>query len=170
MSNCQQAIVNNYIKRIRRSANIGLYGSLLICIFVVAEHYLDQYVWVREITTNEYTRRLFVIVALVLAVGTIAYSLFTMRKNASKLRQTDGVDQKLEGYAKIVSSVCYLSLFVVFLVGAVIVITHENVLIMLLMLLFVSLVLNYPNMYKIKADTGLNDDEMKEIFGEKYLG
>ena len=93
-----------------------------------------------------------------------------MRKNAPKLRQTDGVDQKLEGYAKIVSSVCYLSLFVVFLVGAVIVITHENVLIMLLMLLFVSLVLNYPNMYKIKADTGLNDDEMKEIFGEKYLG
>ena len=160
MSNCQQAIVNNYIKRIRRSANIGLYGSLLICIFVVAEHYLDQYVWVREITTNEYTRRLFVIVALVLAVGTIAYSLFTMRKNAPKLRQTDGADQKLEGYAKIV----------VFLVGAVIVITHENVLIMLLMLLFVSLVLNYPNMYKIKADTGLNDDEMKEIFGEKYLG
>ena len=43
-------------------------------------------------------------------------------------------------------------------------------LIMLLMLLFVTLVLCYPNMYKLKADTGLTEDEMKQIFGEKYKG
>ena len=155
---------------IQRTANIGLYGSLLICILVVADHYLDKYVWVREITTNEYTRHLFVTIGLVLAVGTIAYTLFSMRRGAPRLRQTDGEEEKLKGYAKLISSVYYLSLAVVAIVGAIIVITNENVLIMLLMLLFVTLVLCYPNMYKIKADTGLSDDQMKELFGEKYLG
>ena len=159
-----------FITKIRRAANIGLYGSLFICMLVVAEHYLDKYVWVREITTNEYTRRLFVIVGLVLAIGTIALTLFSLRRTAPRLRQTDAVEDKLNGYAKLISTVYYLSLVVVILVGAIIVITHENVLIMLLMLLFVNLVLCYPNMYKIKADTGLSDDDMKELFGDKYLG
>lgn len=156
------------IKSIRRSANIGLYGSLLLCICVVAEHFLDRHVWTREITTNEYTHRLFLIVGLVLAVGTIAYVLFAMRRGAPRLRQTDGVEAKLQGYARLIATVYYLSLFTVLIVGAIIVVTHENRLIMLLMLLFVTLVLCYPNMYKIKSDTGLNDDEMKELFGEEY--
>lgn len=156
------------IKKIRRSANIGLYGSLLLCICVVAEHFLNRYVWVREITTNDYTRQLFLIVGLVLAVGTIAYTLFAVRRAAPRLRQTDGVEAKLQGYARLIATVYYLSLFTVLAVGAIIVVTHENRLIMLLMLLFVTLVLCYPNMYKIKADTGLNDDEMKELFGDEY--
>lgn len=161
---------NQYIKKIRQSANIGLYGSLLLCICVVAEHFLDRHVWVREITTNDYTRQLFLIIGLVLAVGTIAYALFAMRKGAPRLRQTDGVEAKLKAYARLIATVYYLSLFTVLIVGAIIVITHENRLIMLLMLLFVTLVLCYPNMYKIKADTGMNDDEMKELFGEEYKG
>lgn len=161
---------NQYIKKIRQSANIGLYGSLLLCICVVAEHFLDRHVWVREITTNDYTRQLFLIIGLVLAVGTIAYALFAMRKGAPRLRQTDGVEAKLKGYDRLIATVYYLSLFTVLIVGAIIVITHENRLIMLLMLLFVTLVLCYPNMYKIKADTGMNDDEMKELFGEEYKG
>lgn len=162
--------MQQYINKIRTFANIGLYGSLLLCICVVAEHFLDRYVWVREITTNDYTRQLFLIVGLVLAVGTIAYTLFAMRRGAPRLRQTDGVEAKLQGYSRLIATVFFLSLFTVLIVGAIIVVTHENRLIMLLMLLFVTLVLCYPNMYKIKADTGLTDDEMKELFGDKYIG
>lgn len=156
------------IKKIRRSANIGLYGSLLLCLCVVAEHFLDRYVWVREITTNDYTRQLFLIVGLVLAVATIAYALFAMRKNVPRLRQTDGVEAKLQGYSRLIATVYYLSLFTVLIVGAIIVVTHENRLIMLLMLLFVTLVLFYPNMFRIKADLGLLEEEMNELFGEEY--
>ena len=156
------------IKKIRRSANIGLYGSLLLCLCVVAEHFLDRYVWVREITTNDYTRQLFLIVGLVLSIGTIAYALLAMRKNAPRLRQTDGVEAKLQGYCRLIATVYYLSLFTVLIVGAIIVVTHENRLIMLLMLLFVTLVLFYPNMFRIKADLGLLDEEMNELFGEEY--
>ena len=161
-------IMNKYIAKIRRSANIGLYGSILICLCVVVEHYLDKHVWVHEITTNEYTRHLFVVVGLVLAVGTIAYSLFSMRRGVPRLRQTDAVEQKLRGYSTLIRTVYYLTLIVTLFVGAIIIITRENVLIMLLMLLALSLVLCYPNMYKIKADTGLTDDQMKELFGDEY--
>ena len=159
----------NEIKIIRTAANIGLYGSLLLCIATVAEHYLSKYVWVREITTNDYTRRLFLMVGLVLAVGEIAMALFAMRKQTPRLRQMDTVEEKLTGYRRLVGMVYYTSLVVVLIVSAIIVITHENTMIMLLLLLFVTLVLNYPNMYKMKADMGLLDDEMAELFGSDYI-
>ncbi|MBR3828146.1 MAG: hypothetical protein IKJ40_02445 [Bacteroidales bacterium] len=159
----------NEIKKIRTAANIGLYGSLLLCIATVAEHYLSKYVWVREITTNDYTRRLFLMVGLVLAVGEIAMALFAMRKQTPRLRQMDTVDEKLSAYRRLVGTIYYSSLFVVLVVSAIIVITHENTMIMLLLLLFVTLVLNYPNMYKMKADMGLLDDEMAELFGSNYI-
>ena len=61
------------------------------------------------------------------------------------------------------------TLFIVLSVCVIIVVTHENTLIMVLLLLFVTLMLNFPNMYKMKTDLGLNDDEMKSLFGDKYI-
>ncbi|MBP5548840.1 MAG: hypothetical protein J6X58_08135 [Bacteroidales bacterium] len=152
------------LKSIHRAANIGLYGTLLLCILTVAEHFLDKYVWVREITTNEYTHHLFLVVGLILSVVDIAMVLFTMRRQIPKIRSIDDVDEKISRYTSLVRSVFYCTLFVVFLVCAFVVITHENTMIMLLLLLFVTLVLDYPNMFKIKSDLGLNNEQMKELF------
>jgi cobalamin synthase len=157
------------IRKIRIAANIGLYGSLLLCIATVAEHYLAKYVWAREITTNEYTRRLFLVVGLVVAVVNIAMILFLMRKKTPYLRQMDLVDEKLDGYRRLIGTIYYTSLVVVSLVSAIIVITHENTMIMLLLLLFITIVLNYPNMYKMKVDCGFSDQEMKDLFGDNYI-
>ena len=161
--------MTEYIKKIRLAANIGLYGSLLLCIAVVAEHYLDKYVWLRTITMNDYTRHLFLIVGLVVGVGMVAFVLFSLRKGTPRLRQTDGVEEKLKGYQRLVSNIYYFSLFATAIIGAIVVVTRENTLIMLLMLLFVSEVLSYPNMYKMKVDMGFTDDEMKELFGDQYI-
>ena len=158
------------IRKIRVAANIGLYGSLLLCIATVVEHYLAKYMWVREITTNEYTRHLFLMVGLVISVIDIAMVLFLMRKQTPRLRQMETVDEKIDGYRRLIGTIYYLSLFDVLIVSAIIVITHENTLIMLLLILFVTLVLNYPNMYKMKVDCGLTDQEMKDLFGDKYIG
>lgn len=157
------------IVKIRRAANIGLYGSLLLCIATVAEHYLAKYVWAREITANDYTRHLFVAAGLVITVVTIAAVLSAMRRQTRRLRQKDSVEERLSTYRSLVSAVYYMSLAVVALVSFFIVATHENTMIMLLMLLFVTLVLNYPNMYKMKSDMGLTDDDMKQLFGDKYI-
>lgn len=159
---------NTNIRKIRTAANIGLYGSIFLCIATIVEHYLDKYIWLREITTDEYTRHLFVSAGLIIAVADIAYILFAMRKRVPQIRQMEGVEPKLIAYRSLVSSVFYPALLVVLLVAAFIVTTHENTMIMLLLLLVISLMLNYPNMYKMKADMGLNDDEMIELFGNEY--
>ena len=157
------------LKSIRRAANIGLYGSIAVVALVIAEHYLAQYVWERAIVANEYTHKLFLATGLVLAVLDISATLFTLRKQLPTIRQFDDISKKLSRYLTIVRFVYYVTLVAVLIVGAVIVILNENTLIMLLLLLVMLLILNYPNMYKIKSDLGLLDDEMTQLFGDKYI-
>jgi len=99
----------------------------------------------------------------------IALILFSMRKQMPRLRQLDDIDERLSRYASMVQSGYLITLFVTLLVAAVVVITHENTLIMLMLLLGLTLMLNYPNMYKIRADLGLLDDEMRSLFGDAYI-
>ncbi|MCR5191836.1 MAG: hypothetical protein K6D59_00900 [Bacteroidales bacterium] len=157
------------IRQIRTAANIGLYGTLFVGILTIAEHYLDKYVWAREITTNEYTHHLFMYVGLVLAVGYIAMILLTLRRQIPKLRQMDETPETLRCYLKLARCIYIGALVVAIILAAIIVITHENTLIMLMMLLFITLALNYPNMYKMKNDMGLDDNTMKELFGKDYI-
>lgn len=159
----------NNIKKIRLSANIGMYGSVLMLALVIAEHYLAKNVWIHEITYNDYTQHLFTSVGLVLAVVDIAMLLLSHRRQTRRLRQMDSMEEKLKNYASLISTNYYFTLVVSIIVSAIIVVVQDNTLIMLLMLLVVALMLNYPNMYKMKADMGLNDNEMKQLFGEKYI-
>ncbi len=160
---------NKNIRRIRRAANIGLYGSLLLVGLTIAEHYLAEYVWARMIVTNDYTHHLMVTVALLLSVADIAIILLTLRKQTPRLRQMDDVEEKLASYGKLTRYIYYSTLAIVFVVCAFIVISRENTMIMLLLLLFMLLMLSYPNMYKMKSDLGLNDEEMKSLFGDQYI-
>lgn len=161
--------INNYVCRIRMAANIGMYGSMLILAVVIVEHYLAQHVWIHEITANDYSRHLFTAVGLVLAVIDIAMVLFSHRRQTRRIRQMDSADEKLKNYASLIRTNYFFTLVVAVIVGVIIVVVQENTLIMLLMLLVVALMLNYPNMYKMKADMGLDDDKMKELFGDKYI-
>lgn len=160
---------NKPLAAIRRAANIGLWGSLLLVALTIAEHYLDRYVWAREIVMDDYFRHKLLIIGLIMVVADVAAVLLTIRKDIPRLRQLNSVEEKLKRYKSLVRMVYLGTLFIVLLVCAIIVVTHENTLIMVLLLLFVMLMLNFPNMYKIKADLGLNDDEMKSLFGDQYI-
>lgn len=159
--------MNKHIKTIRRAANVGFYGSLLLVGLAVVAHFTRP-MWKFDIVANEYTHKLFLAVALVLAVGDVAVVLFTLRRSLPQVRQLDAVDDRLSRYSGIVRGVYLGTLVVVLVVAAVIVLLNENTLIMLLLLMVLLLMLNYPNMYKIKADLGLLDDEMTQLFGDAY--
>ena len=45
----------------------------------------------------------------------------------------------------------------------------RTVLLMLAMVSTLVLFLNYPNIYRIKIDLGMTDDEAKEVFGDRYI-
>lgn len=160
---------NNPVRAIRTAANIGLWGTLLFGLLTVAEHYMAEYVWARTIVTNKYTHDLLLYGGWVIVVLDIAIILFTVRRQIPKIRQLDAVEEKLDRYKGLVQSIYYTSLVISIIVCAVIVITHESTLLMLLLLHFFTLVLSFPNMYKMKVDCGLNDQEMKELFGDNYI-
>ena len=167
--NTENQELNTDIKSIRRAANFGLWGSLLLVAVAVIEHYLSRYVWVREIVANDFTKHKLLIIGLIVIVSDIVAVLFTIRKDIPRLRQLDSVGVKLQRYKSLVKTIYLGTFIVVMLVCAIIIVTHENTLIMVLLLLFVTLMLNFPNMYKMKSDLGLNDDEMTSLFGDQYI-
>ena len=96
-------------------------------------------------------------------------ALLTIRKQIPRLRQADSVEQKLTGYASHIRSL-YLTMFVVVLIICIfMVLSNQKVLLMLAMVSVLTLFLGYPNIYRIKVELGLTDEEMKQLFGDKYI-
>lgn len=160
---------NNPVRAIRTAANIGLWGTLFFGLLIVAEHYMAEYVWAKTIVTNKYTHDLLLYGGWVLVVLVIAIILFTVRRQIPRIRQLDAVEEKLDRYKGMIQTIYYTSLIVSIIICSIIVITHENNLLMLLLLHFFTLALCFPNMYKLKVDCGLNDQDMKDLFGDNYI-
>ena len=49
------------------------------------------------------------------------------------------------------------------------VVSSQNVLLMLAMVTVLMLILAYPNIYKVKVDLGLTDEEMTSLYGDQYM-
>ena len=61
-------------------------------------------------------------------------------------------------------------MFVVVLIICIfMVLSNQKVLLMLAMVSVLTLFLGYPNIYRIKVELGLTDEEMKQLFGDKYI-
>jgi DMSO reductase anchor subunit len=105
----------------------------------------------------------------VLAVLAVSMSLLVIRRQIPALRQSDSLDAKLEGYASHVRSIYYTLFAVVVILCIFMVLSTRGVLLMLAIVTVLMLFLAYPNIYRIKVDLGLNDDEMKSLFGDKYI-
>ena len=58
---------------------------------------------------------------------------------------------------------------VVFIICLFMVLSNQKVLLMLAMVSVLTLFLTYPNIYRIKVELGLTDEEMKTLFGDRYI-
>ncbi len=154
-----------YIRKIRRSAAIGLWGSVAAIIIVSLFHYVSPY----QFYPSAYTSQWMLIAGSVLAVLAVSMSLLVIRRQIPALRQSDSLDAKLEGYASHVRSIYYTLFAVVVILCIFMVLSTRGVLLMLAIVTVLMLFLAYPNIYRIKVDLGLNDDEMKSLFGDKYI-
>lgn len=153
-------------KRIKRPASIGLWGSVAAVILTVLFIYVAPW----RFYPSEHTSRWMLIAGSVLAVLAVSMTLLNIRRQVPRLRQSDSVDAKLDGYATFVRET-YVNMFVVVIIICLLTLfAANNVLLMLAMVCTLVLFLNYPNLYKMKADLGLTDEEMKTLFGDKYIG
>lgn len=154
-----------YIKTIQRSSRIGLWGSVAAVLLTVVFIYASPY----RFYQSDYTARWMLIAGSVLAVLAVSMTLLTVRRQVPLLRQTEGLEPKLKGYAAHVRSLYLTMLAVVVLLCLFTVLSGRNVLLMLILVTTLVLFLNYPNMYKMKVDLGLTDDEMRSLFGDRYI-
>lgn len=157
--------MNEYVKTIRRSANIGLWGS--VGVVILAAFYQIVSPW--RFYPSQYTARWMLIVGGILAVLAMSMSLLVIRKQIPSLRQADTLDQKLGGYAQHIRSLYISMLVVVTLICVFMVLSAQNVLLMLAMVATLMLFLAYPNIYRMKVELGLTDEEMKALFGDRYI-
>jgi hypothetical protein len=109
------------------------------------------------------------IAGTVLAVLVTAVAILTIRRFTPKIRRLDDVEQKLRLYAGNTARLYYTVLATVAIESLFVILSGNTILIMVTLLLVMMLFLAYPNMYKIKVDLGLDDETMKNLFGDKYI-
>lgn len=153
------------IKHIRRYAALGLWGSVALVILTVLFIYVAPW----RFYPSQHTARWMLVAGSVLAVLAVSMTLLSVRRQIPLLRQSDSLQIKLQGYAAHVRSLYITMLFVVLLLCAFTLMSARNVLLMLALVSTLVLFLTYPNIYRIKVDLGLTDDEMKSLFGDRYL-
>ena len=153
------------LKSIKRPASIGLWGSVAVVILTVLFIYLAPW----RFYPSQHTARWMLIAGSVLAVLAVSMTLLNIRRQVPRLRQSDDVDAKLDGYASFVRETYINMLAVVVIICLLTLFSANNVLLMLAMVCTLLLFLNYPNLYKMKADLGLTDEEMKSRFGDRYI-
>lgn len=157
--------MNKHIKTIQRASRIGLWGSVAVVVLTVLFIYLSPY----RFYPSDYTARWMLVAGSVLAVLAVSMTLLTVRRQVPRLRQTEALGDKLAGYAAHVRSL-YLTMFgVVVLLCAFTLFSARNVLLMLTLVSVLVLFLDYPNIYRIKVDLGLTDEEMRALFGDRYI-
>lgn len=158
--------MNQYVKKIQTTSRIGLWGSVGVVIATAVFHYVSPW----RFYPNEYTARMMLICSTVLTVLVVSAVLLTVRRRIPQLRQAEGMEKKLSGYASHVAGIYWSTLVAVIAVCALTVLSAQSGLLMLAMVATLTLFLAYPNIYKLKTDLGLSDEEVRTLYGDKYVG
>ncbi len=153
------------IKKLRRSANWGLYGSIAVILLAVIFHFTPYHVAYQ----SPQVARWMLIAGTVLAVLAVVMILLTVRKTTPALRQLDSLDDKIKGYHSYITNLYHSTLAIVVIECILITLMSDTALLMVIILMVLVLFICYPNMYKMKHDLGLTDDEMKSLFGDAYI-
>ena len=157
--------MNNHLNTIRRTSSVGLWVSVAVVIVTALSHYLCPY----RFYPSPATARWMLVAGSVLAVLAISASLLVVRKKIPALRQSESLEAKLSGYAQHIRSLYLNMMAVVMIICVLTVLSAQNVLLMLAIVSVLMLFLAYPNMYKMKGDLGLTDDEARLLFGDRYI-
>lgn len=156
--------MKKHTQAIRRHSRIGLWGSVGVIILTVAFIYSP---W--TFRPSAYSSRWMLIAGAVLAVLAVSMVLLSARRTVPRLRQEENMEKKLSGYAYYVREIYITLLVVIAILCCFTLLSGRPVLLMLAMVSALVLFLNYPNIYRVKVDLGLTDDEMKQLYGDEYV-
>ncbi len=153
------------LKKIRRTANFGLYGSIAVVILTIIFHFSPFHITYQQPNVA----RWMLMAGTILAVLAIVMILMMIRKTTPILRQKEVFNDKINGYTSYISNLYTTTFFIVIIECVLIILMSDTSLLMVTILLVLLLFLSYPNMYKMKNDLGLTDDEMTALFGDQFI-
>ena len=104
-----------------------------------------------------------------LAVIGIAGALFGVRRATPKIRQLERVEDRLAHYSAHVRNLYYGMLAVVMMLCALCVLSGDRAMLMLVLLCALTIFMAFPNVYRMKVDMGLTDEEARQMFGSQYF-
>jgi hypothetical protein len=157
--------MNRHITHIERYSKLGLWGSVALTIAAALFVWLSPWHFMQSASVG----RWMLVSGSVLAVLAVSMALLVIRKRIPQLRQADSLEIKLSGYAQHVRTLYLSMLGVVALLCVLTVLCGESVLLMLTIVTTMMLFPAYPNLYKVKVDLGLTADEMRSLYGERYI-
>ena len=153
--------MQHYIKQIKRNAAIGLWCSVGAVIVSAVLCYVLHPVAAAT--------QWMVLAGTVLTVLAVSMTLLAVRKQIPLLRQAESLEKKLSGYASHVHDLYLTMLAVVVILCLFTIMSGHSILLMLAMVSTLVLFLDYPNIYRIKVDLGLGDEEARMLFGDSYI-
>lgn len=152
-------------RKIRRSANFGLFGSIAVILVVLIFHFSPWHITYQSQEVFSWM----LISGTILAVLAVVMALFSIRNTPRRLRELPTVEQKMQGYSSYISSLYKGSLAIVVIECILMLLMSNTNLLMITILLVLLMVITFPNMYKIKNDLFLTDDEMTDLYGSDYI-
>ena len=145
--------MKDLIRKIRRTANWGLYGSIAVVLVAVIFHFSP---WHITYQSAQVSRWMLISGAIILVGAVVLHPQGLAIKAPAQLAQM--LEPIMGPAAK------YIMGFALLGAGF-----SSLPLLMITILLVLLLFLSYPNMYKMKNDLGLTDDEMTSLFGSNYV-
>lgn len=157
--------LTRYIKSIRHASYTGLIVSVALALAAIIFIVFCKY----RFYMNDNGFLYCMIAGCVVAVLDMSTVLLAVRKSYPKLRQNDNLEEKLKGYNSLIKNIYYGTMVAVAILSTLIVLSNNSRLIMLLLLVVLILFFCFPNMYKMKVDLGLDEEQMRMLFGNDYI-
>lgn len=156
---------NYYMKQIKTASRIGLIGSVIVAAATIAWMMWSQYTF----RQSPQVHSTLLVVCTLLAIGGMSGMLLTVRKRFPKLRQLEEVEERLQGYCAIIKGIYYGMFAVIVVICTGTVLMGDKSMLMMVLLVTLSLFMQFPNIYRMKVDMGLTDQQAKELFGNDYI-
>lgn len=157
--------MHHYIHSIKVASNVGLWVSLGVSLTTILFFFVGNY---RFYATNE-VFKMGLIVGTLLVLVTAMLILVAVRKSLPQMRALSEVEEKFRQYCGHIQRVYYGSMAVILVECAITLFTYNRNLIMFIIILMLMLFMSFPNIYRIKVDLALTDQQMKDIFGDEYI-
>ncbi len=154
-----------YLKTIKSASRFGFIASMVVVVFTI------MWMWVSPYTFRQSDRVMAIMLVAVclLAIVNMSIVLLSVRNRFAKIRRLETLEERLQQYSAVVARNYYVTFVIILVCCFFTVLSGKNEMLMLVLVLSLTLFMAFPNMYRMKVDMGLTNEQAKELWGDEYI-